>query len=313
MKIQYKEAFFNPDISWSQLIEGISIPDKLYKYQYFTSENGEENQYWKNNIRGEFHLSLGNEFEDANDCKPYICKSDVKSYLRDFLKEMNVDQEKMDSDIKQFEDFFDENAIQGIVHNYQEMIRIGCFTDSYQNDKMWEKYSNNHQGFCIEYDTKKSKLFSNSILPIVYTKERYNMSFNYVNLMILELCRKGKNRSEEEQLQIYNDIYAKVMKTTYIPLFLKDEDKWSFEREYRMFILKNRNTPNGMLKMNEVLDKNNNIDLSKAIKAIYLGRNFALNKNADKVYEHILEIRDKNIDKFAIYKMNEYGIAEKQM
>lgn len=313
MEMSYRKDLYDPNISWSQLIERVNIPDQLYKFQYFISENGEENQYWKNNIQGEFHLSLGNEFEDVNDCKPYICKTDVETHLKDLLKGMNANQEKVDSAIKQFEDVFGENEIQAIIDNYQKMIRIGCFTDSYQNDKMWEKYSNNYQGFCIEYDTKKSELFSNSMLPVVYTKERYNMSFSYAIFLILELYRKGKNRSEEEQLQIFSSVYGKAIKTAYIPIFLKNEDKWSFEKEYRMFILKNRNTPRGMLKMNEVLDENHNIDLSKAIRAIYLGKNFAQNNNADEMYKHILEIRDKNIDKFDIYKIDENGIAIKQI
>ena len=99
----------------------------------------------------------------------------------------------------------------------------------------------------------------------------------------------------------------------YIPLFLKDKEKWSFEKEYRMFILKNRNTQNGMLRMKDVLDKNNNIDLSKSINAIYLGKDFSSNKNATELYDTILNIRKKNTVKFDIYKMNDHGIAEKQI
>jgi hypothetical protein len=307
------EALLNPNISWSQLINGIDIPDKLYKYQYFSTSKGEENKYWKNNIQGEFHLSLGCEFEDMNDCKPYIQKTDVKEYLTDFLKAMNVEPVKIISAIKQFEDVFNEKIQNEIVNNYQKMIRIGCFTDSYQNEKMWKKYSNSNQGFCIEYNTKKESLFSHSMLPVIYTKEQYNMSYNYACSLILEFCRKGKNRSEEEQLQLYKSIYEKVIKTAYVPIFLKDDEKWSFEREYRLFFLKNRNTTNGMLRMDEVLDENYNIDLSKCITAIYLGKDFYSNENADELYKIILDIRNKKDVRFDIYKMNEYGIAEKQM
>ena len=163
----YREALLDPNISWTQLTQGITLPDRLYKYQFFYSEEGEENKYWKNNIQGEFHLSLGCEFEDTNDCRPYINKMDVKQYLNNFLSSMKAEQSSVTLALKQFDEAFDDNTVMGIVQNYQNMIRIGCFTDSFQNEKMWRKYSNRGRGFCIEYDTKKSELFSLSMLPVV--------------------------------------------------------------------------------------------------------------------------------------------------
>ena len=251
----YKKALFHPDVSWAELIDEIDIPDRLYKFQYFYSENGEENKFWKNNMQGEFHLSLACEFEDTNDCRPYINKMDVKQCLNDILKKSKkVEQSIIKSAIKQFEEVFDENIAKEIVHNYQNMIRIGCFTTSFKNEKMWNKYSNCGRGFCIEYDTKKAELFSLSTLPILYTSKQYNMSLNYACSLIMEWCRQGKKRSMEEHLQKNNNIYEKIIKTAYIPLFLKNAEKWSFEKEYRMFVLKKRKTPSGMLKMEDVLD-----------------------------------------------------------
>ena len=59
---------------------------------------------------------------------------------------------------------------------------------------------------------------------------------------------------------------------------------------------------------------NQNIDLSKSIKAIYLGVDFDKNKKAEKLYEIILDIRNSNEEvKFDIYRMNRYGVAEKQI
>lgn len=66
--------------------------------------------------------------------------------------------------------------------------------------------------------------------------------------------------------------------------------------------------------MDDVLDKNYNIDLSKSIKAIYLGIDFDKNKNADKFYENIWDIgNSKRGVRFDIYRINEYGIVEKQI
>jgi hypothetical protein len=309
----YKDAFFDPSISWAQLIEEVQIPKKLYKYQSFYTESGLENQFWMNNMQGEFHLSLGSEFEDANDCKPYICKADVKRHLHNFLKSMNEEQEQINSVIQQFETAFNENSIERIVNNYQSTIRIGCFTDSFKNDQMWSKYATCYRGYCIEYDTSKAELFTLSMLPVLYIFNQYNLSISYANSLILECCRQGKKRSEEEQLEIYKGIYEKISKITYIPIFLKNEDKWSFEKEYRMFILNNRTTKDGVLRMKDVLDEKHNINLSKAVKAIYLGKNFYENENADILYDKLLSIqKSKTGMVFDIYKMNQFGIAEKQ-
>lgn len=312
MKMSYVDALLSPDISWETLIEAVTIPEKLYKYQFFYSKDRKENKYWKNNMQGEFHLSLGREFEDINDCRPYINKKDVEQYLVDFFKLMDAENVNSISAIKQFNERFDENNIARIVQNYQSKIRIGCFTDSFENRKMWEKYSNNSTGFCIEYDIKKSELFSSSVLPVLYTTKQYNMSKNYACSFILELCQQAKKRSEQEQLRIYQDNFRKMIKTAYIPVFLKDRDKWLFEREYRMFILKRRKTQNGWLRMEKILDKNYNIDLSKAIKAIYLGENFHKNENADELYNDILNICNDQGNLFEIYKIDSYGIAQRQ-
>ena len=43
----YREALLNPDIPWEKLIEGVMVPDKLFKYQFFYSEGGEENRFGK--------------------------------------------------------------------------------------------------------------------------------------------------------------------------------------------------------------------------------------------------------------------------
>lgn len=313
--MKYSEALFNPNISWADLVGMVRIPDRLYKYQSFYSGESVENKFWKNNLQGEFHLSLGCEFEDTNDCRPYINKGEIEEYLIDFFKSgMHLPKEEINRAVQEFKEAFDEGIVQKIVNNYQSNIRIGCFTDSFRNKKMWMKYGNNATGFCIEYNTHKAELFMLSTLPVLYTGKAYDLSMNYAYSLLVECCRLAKKRSMEEQSQIYKDIYKKIIKTAYIPLFLKSEKEWSFEHEYRMFILKNRNTPNGILKMEEVLDENYNIDLSRSINAVYLGNNFDQNKSAHKLYDMIMEIRDKmKGNPFNIYKINRQEQAEKQI
>ena len=117
-----------------------------------------------------------------------------------------------------------------------------CFTISSDNITMWEKYANNETGFCLQYSTKKNNLFMNSTLPVLYSEKPYNSSLLLASQIILESCRQVKERSQEEQLEIYRPIYEKILKTAYINVFIKEKIKWEFEQEYRMFLLNNRNT-----------------------------------------------------------------------
>lgn len=314
--MSYKEELLNPNISLTQLSKNAKIPDKLYKYQNFYLEDGSQNQYWRKNMQGEFHLSLGNEFEDINDCKPCICKSNIKQKIKSFLKTRNVDSECINLALNQLKNQIIDNSINNIINNYQNNIRIGCFTDAYNNNYMWEKYGGCHRGFCIEYDTNNERLFSLSMLPICYISTNYDMSNIVSKIWGMEYYRNLKNMSLSELLQSPEDEkeWEKILNTVYAPVFFKNKKRWAFEKEYRMFVVKNRKISNDILKMEDVLDKNYNVDLSRAIRAIYLGKNFNENRNSNGLYQTILNIREKNKSelKFDIYRINKYGQAEKQ-
>ncbi len=307
----YKDNLFNHDISWEQLASRTVLPERLYKYQAFYEESGTENIFWKQNMQGEFHLSLACEFEDINDCRPYFDKNEIVRYIVQFLEDIMCEKEHFSEVKNELKECITENYLEEIKKNYQKEIRIGCFTNSYKNEKMWDKYGDEKKGFCIEYDTRKGKQFSLLTLPVFYSSQKYNMSLAVAYLLILETIRKSKKRSEGENLKIYGEIYKKLIKTTYIPVFLKDSSRWSFENEFRMCILKHMATPDGTIKMEDILDKRYNIDLGNAITAIYLGADFDKNKNADKLYNDILQIKNRNKSgDLKIYRLNEKGIIE---
>ena len=294
----YRDALLSSNISLAELVNKVKLPEKLYKYQGFSSSNGEENPFWTKNMNGEFHLSVGSEFEDDNDCRPYMNKENIAKHLKKILYSLLGRNAKIDEVINQFNCEFNAENIDGIADNYRNDIRIGCFTKCFNNNKMWDKYGDNSKGFCIEYDVNKNKLFASTVLPILYTKNKYDLSLTYAAQIILEARKQQKGT--EECLKKYDDILKKVLKTSYIPLFIK-EPKWHFESEYRMFILKHRNTPLGMLKMDEVLDKNHNINLHDAICGIYLGKRFEENKEVDAIFNKIRKLSEKN--QVPVYKI----------
>ena len=294
----YKDALMNSEVSLAELVNEVKLPEKLYKYQGFSSSDGEENPFWIKNMKGEFHLSVGSEFEDDNDCRPYMNKENIAKYLKEILCYLSGKTDEIDEAINQFNCEFNVENIDGIADNYRNDIRIGCFTKCFNNNKMWDKYGDNSKGFCIEYDVNKNKLFTSTVLPILYTENKYDLSLTYAAQIILEVRKQQKGT--EEYLKKFGDILKKVLKTSYIPLFIK-EPKWSFEEEYRMFILKHRNTPLGMLKMDKVLDEKYNINLNDAIRGIYLGKRFEENKKADIILSKIRELSKEN--QVPVYKI----------
>lgn len=286
MKMTYEEALLNPAVPFNTIIENLAIPSHLYKYQSFYSKEGKENAYWRENLRGSFHLSLGSEFEDYNDCRPYMDKKEVAERIETFLKN-KIEDEQLDRLIKVTNEELSEEYFNDVMSNFRNNIRIGCFTTSCENSTMWKKYSNNNTGYCLEYKTDNHVLFNYSTLPVLYSTKPYNSSLSLANQIILEAV---KDDNLEEHIKKYSTIYAKQLKIAYIPIFIKEKMRWEFEDEYRMFLLANRQTKIGMLKSGEILDSNYNLDLSKAISAIYLGENFCENINADHIKKNIIDI-----------------------
>lgn len=289
MDEKYKNDLYNPKLSFDSLIDSITMPKHLYKYQYFFSDNHIENIYWKENIQGAFHLSLGCEFEDTNDCKPFIDINKVCENVESFYKNINTSKNKINEIIMSIKATSQNDYIKAVESNYQKDIRIGCFTTSSNNKCMWNKYGNNSTGFCMEYKTDQNNLLKYSTLPILYTDEKYDSSITLANQLITESQRKAKGRTLSEDIVVMQEIYQQILKTAYIPIFIK-KTEWSFEEEYRLFLLKHRNTQIGMIKAKDELNEHNNIDLKNAISAIYLGENFHLNPNYEQLKKQVTEI-----------------------
>lgn len=280
--MNYKEDLYSDDKSWDYLTQEINLPKKLYKYQSFYNDDGKENLHWFGNMNGEFHMSLGCEFEDRNDCKPVFSEAKVNEIIFDFIEEQEIRNKMADISLEEY--------FKKVESNYQKEIRIGCFTDKPDNEKMWNKYACMKKGYCIEFDTKRNKLFESSTLPVLYSNEPYDASSTLAKILILEAYKQVKNLTIEECCYKFSSICSKILKTAYIPVFIKNKNNWEFEREYRMFLLKNRKTIYGDIKMEKELDDKFNIDLSEAITAIYLGECFEQNNCANELLEKILTI-----------------------
>ena len=285
--MKYEYELLSPERSWDAVTAGIKMPKVLYKYQSFIKADGTANSHWDGNIEGQFHMSLGCEFEDRNDCKPYFNKNSVSKYIDDFLRLSNTDSNVRAEISEKLMQTLTDEYLNSVISNYQNKIGIGCFTDSSDNKKMWKKYACDKTGYCIAYDTSKNKLFQLSTLPVLYSTHSYDCSLTLASFLILESNRVGKGQTSEENLEVFKPIYEKILKTAYIPLFIKKRC-WEFEREYRMFLLPHRNTRDGMLEAAKYLDNNYNLDLANAVNAVYLGENFITLANSSEILEKVI-------------------------
>lgn len=312
-KSEYKKLLFNPVVSLNDMVQIVQIPPYLYKYQSFYTPDGTENPYWGKNMSGEFHMSLAKDFEDKNDCKPQFTKKILLDSFEKFFQHPDISLEIQKNIRNEVDVNITQEYLDSIISNYQKNIRIGCFTESFKNDAMWKKYSDNSKGYCIEYSTIKNELFHTSVLPICYCDKLYDMSENYSRLLFLECSRNAKERSYEENIKYFAGYYEKICKEAAIPLFTKNRNNWAFEKEYRMFLPEHREFNGEEINIDKYINpENGNINLKNAISAIYLGENFNENKNFHKLLEHAQHIaQDKKIPLYQVHKhSNRYNVKE---
>lgn len=225
------------------------------------------------------------------DCKPYFNIEKVKAYISNFLKK-DIFEEDTSAELK--------NSFIEVQKNYQNYFFIGCFTDSPDNHEMWKKYSNNSTGFCVEYSTLGNNIFTHNMLPVYYTDNDYDCSLAFADWLILQANRTAKNRTLYEDVKVMGHIYNRVSKASMIPIFLKKR-KWQFESEYRVFFTKS------MIKKNEIeIDQNRNINISRAINAIYLGDEFDI-KNNQEIFKNLLGIIKKQ--NISLYQKKYNGLS----
>lgn len=132
-------------------------------------------------------------------------------------------------------------------------IRVACFSglekyiEFYKKNQMWSHYSENHKGFCVEYDISSLKedtvfkfenyLFHSEtdnymneriratikggLFPVIYTSNR-------VNIPVTKLM---KIKDHNSSVNIKNGIHEIIYKT-----FIVKSTNWSYEKEWRIIL-----------------------------------------------------------------------------
>lgn len=203
-KKQYRKMLEDENITYQQIREFISpyIPKKLYRYRVF-------DEYYMDNVKGQVFLSFPCKFNDPFDSAIEI---DYTAYTQMFFKErchMDIPKEAIEEILRNYpgisEEF--EKHYHDTYKDFQEYVRIACFTTSYKNRLMWSHYADEHSGFCIEYDMSVASAIRDVILPVIYDKQRFDCTKILLehsgNLAINPVFYKDKIWEYEKEWRTY--------------------------------------------------------------------------------------------------------------
>ena len=215
-----------PEIKFlgSKDFEEMDIPPIIYKYRDW--ENKSHRQILK---KREIYFAQPNSFEDPLDCHiprrfDLLTDDDIlDKYRRDLKKENpNLDGEEIEAIAKEWFDkgfLRDEKRIQEMQdffwQDFNKRYGICCLTPVPDSKEMWDKYSNHLKGFCVGFHSLilfKDKQHVGGGGPVSYFQE-------------LPTLIPFK---EEPMVELQRQIYSK-------------EEKWSFEKEYRLSKIKIKN------------------------------------------------------------------------
>lgn len=177
------------------------IVSPIYKY-YSLNENLELNNNKLSCLsENKIYLASRSEFNDPYDDKGYTYqREEIKNYAKHFGMEWIL------ADL------------------YPNFKRIACFTMSgIDNLAMWAHYSNNHQGYCVEYNPNLLENFElkSILLPVEYVDKK------------IDLTDMIKNRIE--MVKRKRDQMLLVNALTWCSVFLScvKHNSWSYEQEIR--------------------------------------------------------------------------------
>ncbi|WP_373511253.1 DUF2971 domain-containing protein [Persicitalea sp.] len=214
-------------------IDGLKslIPTRLYKYRY-----------WNDNVKHSFHKYILTErqlyfsdsysFDDPYDCRfpvnfDYSFESIKERMKKSYYKLLGLHvlkNEQLESLIKQqYNERFGTEANRKIRERefyklFNETLVSYCLSMSNNNKKMWNKYGDKFNGFCVGFDFHKDL---QSLLDA-------NIGGTYVQYV---------NKTTEHM--VYPDINTEGGLEDYTwfsnDLIRKKYKSWSFEKEYRFY------------------------------------------------------------------------------
>lgn len=191
----------------------LHISDLVYKY-YSLSNNEKENSIKLSTLLNKkVYLSDPKSFNDPFDNKAFFYRSEYLA-RHERLKRWNGK----------------------FIDDFSSYVRLSSFTSNgINNMPMWAHYANNHQGYCVAYDTdlKDNILLRASLFPVQYIDERIDIT-SIIDSFVSELetlIEKSKKTGEkrigiDNLIIVWISIYYACLK----------HSTWGYEKELRCVI-----------------------------------------------------------------------------
>lgn len=259
------------------------IPQKLYRYRAINSnEPIEDNKHIDALKKDKIYLTNPYYFNDPYDSafsidmelfKNILIKNAERQIKENIIK---LELEKGNKDINQFEnieDIYDYINVDlskadpifnmNLPFFYDEIIKqikfkISCFCKNHNSILMWSHYANQHQGFCIEYNTSKIEekilekiypvFYHETFFPLIETGTLNDKKFNsLIKYKDWKYEHEWRLISDEKFLSLKpSKIYLGVrFNDEYLDLFKdiareKNCELYQMEMNYSKYALKNK-------------------------------------------------------------------------
>ncbi len=213
---KYVDLIISKEYKEAEIYKSNSIPDKLYKFISLKDSNDAKsvksnNKRFKTLENLQLHLD---SYETYND--PF-----EGTYLI-------IDEEKL------IAKGWKKDQITNYYYDLLKTFKICSLSNTSQNNlPMWAYYTNNHKGFCVEYEF--GDLEKKMIFPVSYKKKRYEATSIITNAVYEEL----RLSLDKPNLTIYEktDLLSDNTEMANLFMFLSIASKnysWKHEKEYRI-------------------------------------------------------------------------------
>ena len=184
----------------------------LYRYRPL-------NSYELNSLENEtIFMRWPSSYDDKSDCTPVFNFEEISKYiLAKNYPLLNAD--KVFKELVNVDDIIKNPIFAKKIEDMRNMWMISCFTERYNNSRMWAQYANDFSGICLVYS------FSDVLETIKHSKEMDIMPVRYVD-----------NRDECKDIYLnHKDLLDDESESKYqLTCTTKERLKYSFEEEWRL-------------------------------------------------------------------------------
>lgn len=179
----------------------------------FTLENFTDRKF----ISPEEYSSYYINYPDELDQELLHSISNRNMTYREFLQQVKI-QDKPLFKLNEALDQVHQENISNLNTHISKFIFFCSFSEKFNSTLMWSHYTENHKGFCIEYDSSNNELnnpYIDLLYPIFYKEQLFDLSDYFYN------------KDTQVTPNKLNNLYLNY------PLIHKSSE-WSYEKEWRV-------------------------------------------------------------------------------